>query len=102
MKKTAKVRPLQKKVAPIKATSGAGFGVEDKIAAVCVAAILLGRSPFPEFPGRLVRIGFQVRPDGWHFDDLLLTFERNGGGYRAALSIRSKKEISGKAFSPAG
>ena len=99
MKKPGKARSLVKNVAPIKATSGAGFAVEDKVAAVCAAAILLGRSPFSEFPGRLVRIGFQVRPDGWHFDDALLTFERETGGYQAALSIRSKREISGQAIS---
>lgn len=98
-KKPTKARPLAKKVVPVKATSGAGFAVEDKVAAVCAAAILLGRSPFPRFPGRLSRIGFQVQPDGWHFDDILLTFQRDTGTYQAALSVRSKTEITTKAIS---
>ena len=99
MKKRVRLRPPAKKVAPIKATSGAGFAVEDKVAAVCAAAMLLGRSPFPELAGRLVRIGFQVRPDGWHFDDLLLSFARDTGGYTAAVSLRSNTQISRNALS---
>ncbi len=47
------------------------------MAAVYAATILLRRSPFPELPGRLVRAGFQVRPDGGYFDDMLLSFEHD-------------------------
>lgn len=77
------VRPLAKQVAPIKAVAGIGVAVEDRVAAVGAAAILLGRSPFPPFTGRLVRLGFQVRSGGWHFDDLLFTFERATDRYHA-------------------
>jgi hypothetical protein len=58
------VRPLAKRVAPIKAVAGVGVAVEDRVVAVGAAAILLGRSPFPALTGRLVRLGFQVRPEG--------------------------------------
>jgi len=100
MKKIArKARPLAKKVAPIKSTSGRGFAVEDRVAAVGAAAMLLGRSPFPVFPGRLIRMSFQVRPDGWHFEDILFTFEREVGSYQAGTSVRSKREISSRSIS---
>lgn len=98
-KKPAKVRSPARKVAPVKATAGPGFAVEDKVAAACAAGMLLGRSPFPEFPGKLVRIGFQVRPDHWHFEDLLLSFERDAGNYHAGISVRSNQQISSAAFS---
>ena len=98
-KKPTKTRPLAKKVAPVKATAGPGFAVEDKVAAACAAGMLLGRSPFPEFPGKLVRIGFQVRPDHWHFEDMLLSFERDAGTYHSGISVRSNQQISSAAFS---
>lgn len=100
MKRSAKkARPLARKAAPIKATSGAGFAVEDKVAAVAAAAMMAERSPFPQCPGRLVRISFQVHPDHWDFDDLLLKLERDNGSYHAALSIKSREEITTKAMS---
>lgn len=94
------VRSLAKQVAPIKAVAGIGVAVEDRVAAVGAAAILLGRSPFPPFAGRPLRLGFQVRPDGWHFDDLLFTFERSTGQYRVGASVRSKREITSRSISP--
>lgn len=98
-KKPAKLASPAKRIAPIKATAGTGFPVEDKVAAVCAAAILLGRGPFSEFPGRLGRVGFQVRPDNWHFEDLLLSFERDTGSYQAGISVRSNRQITSTAFS---
>jgi hypothetical protein len=92
-------RPLAKQVAPIKAVAGVGVAVEDRVAAVGAAAMLLGRSPFAGFPGRLVRIGFQVRTENWHFDDLLFTFERDTGRYQVGASVRSKQEISRQSIS---
>jgi len=53
------VRPLAKQIAHIKAVAGIGVAVEDRIAAVGAAAILLGRSPFPTLTGRLVRLAFR-------------------------------------------
>lgn len=91
-------RPLAKQVAPIKAVAGVGVAVEDRVAAVAAAAMLLGRSPFATFAGRLVRIGFQVRTENWHFDDLLFTFERDVGGYLVGASVRSKQEISSRSI----
>ncbi len=97
--KPAKPASPAKKVAPIKATAGTGFPIEDKVAAVGAAAILLGSSPFPEFPGKLVRIGFQVRPAHWHFEDVLFSLERDAGNYQAGVSIRSNQQISSVALS---
>lgn len=93
------VRPLAKRVAPIKAVAGVGVAVEDRVAAVGAAAILLGRSPFPALTGRLVRLGFQVRPEGWHFDDLLFTFEQASDRYHVGASVRSKREITSRSIS---
>ena len=90
---------LSKAVAPTKSTSGEGYAVEDKIAALCSAALLLSRSPFANLPGRLTRIDFQVAVDHWEFNDLLLTVEGTTGTYRAATSIRSKREITSGGFS---
>lgn len=39
-----------KAIAPTKATSGEGFNVEDKVAASCAVALLLGRSPVASSP----------------------------------------------------
>ena len=100
-RKPAKDSSPVRKVAPVKATAGVGFAVEDKVAAVCAAGILLGRSPFPEFPGKLVRVGFQVRPDHWHLDDLLLTFEPDAGNYQVCASLRSNRQITAAAISTA-
>jgi hypothetical protein len=88
-----------KAIAPTKATSGEGFNVEDKVAASCAAALLLGRSPFPSLPGLVTRLDFQVAADHWHFNDLLLTMQDTSGAYRAAVSIRSKREITSGGFS---
>jgi hypothetical protein len=60
---------LSKTVAPTKSTSGEGFTVEDKVAAMCAATLLLGRSPFAGLPGRLTRIDFQVAVDHWDLGD---------------------------------
>lgn len=92
-------RPLAKQVAPIKATAGVGVAVEDRVAAVGAAAMLLGRSPFHAFTGRLVRIGFQTRLENWHLDDLLFTFEQDTGSYQVGASVRSKREINTRSIS---
>ena len=89
---------MSKAVAPTKSVSGEGFTVEDKVAAMCTAALLLGRSSFARLPGRLTRIDFQVAVDHWDFNDLLLTMEDAAGVYRAAISIRSKCEITSGGF----
>lgn len=98
MKKKQSSRKKAKALPPTKAASGEGFTIEDKIGAICAASLLTGRSPFAGLPGQLIRVDFQVAADHWQFNDLLLTMEDTAGYYRAAVSIRSKREIRSSGF----
>lgn len=44
-------------------------------------------------------MGFQVRPDGWHFEDILFNFEHEARRYKVGASIRSKQEITSRSIS---
>lgn len=76
---------------PTSPTSSEGFGFTyaDKVGALALLR-LLSRTPFGgQDLGHVVQVQFGQRPAGWHFDDILLTLERDGQIRRLALSIKS-------------
>ncbi len=85
---------MSKKVAPPKSTGGGGFVFEDKVCAWFLAHMLADEPPFDPHLGRLERIDFQTRPDGWFLDDILLSLTSNNGLHRCALSIKSNTQFN--------
>ena len=66
---------MAREVAPTKVTGGGGFEFEDKVAAFFMCHLLCGCPPLDPNFGLIKRIDFQVRADGWLFDDLLLSLK---------------------------
>lgn len=83
-----------KKVAPTKVTGGGGFEFEDKVTAFFLCYLLDARPPLDPSLGIIKRLDFQVRADGWLFDDLLLTLENGNKKKRCAFSIKSNPQFS--------
>lgn len=54
-----------KGIPPTKAASGAGFTVEDKVAALCATALLLGRSPLRQIGARQSNDQFSSTFQSW-------------------------------------
>ena len=71
-----------------KSTGGGGFAFEDEVGAYFMSFMLAGTDAFPKLKlGRLVRVKFQRKVDGWDLDDLILEFERDGLNKFCAFSI---------------
>ncbi len=87
-------------VAPPKNTGGGGFVFEDKVCAFYLACMLADEPPLDAGLGRLERIDFQVRPDGWYLDDALLTLRSGGTRHRCALSIKSNTQFGASTAPP--
>jgi hypothetical protein len=86
-----------RKVATSKQTGGGGFVFEDKASACFISYFLADRSPFSHEIGKIKKIEYQVRPEGWLFDDLLLTTEdSNETIHRIAVSSKSNIQINTK------
>lgn len=86
-----------RKVATSKQTGGGGFVFEDKTSAWFIAHFLSDRSPFLHEIGKIKEIDFQVRPEGWLFDDMLLTLEdTNNVLHKIAISCKSNVQINTK------
>jgi hypothetical protein len=84
---------MPKATAPAKSTGGGGFVFEDKTCSWFLTHMLADEPPFGDDVGRLVRIDFQTRPDGWLLDDLLLTLVSRSGQLRCALSVKSNTQF---------
>lgn len=96
MEKGKKVIEIRK-VATSKQTGGGGFVFEDKVSAWFISHFLSDRSPFTHEKGKIKKIEYQIRPEGWLFDDLLLTTEDcNATIHRIAISIKSNIQINTK------
>lgn len=65
-------------VATAKQTGGGGFLYEDRVNAYFLACMLTGTPPFNKEYGIIEKIKFQVRADGWFFDDVLLHCKSQG------------------------
>lgn len=96
MAKGKKVTEIRQ-VATSKQTGGGGFVFEDKASAWFISHFLADRSPFGHEMGKIKKIEYQVRPEGWLFDDLLLIMEdSNATIHRVAISSKSNIQISTK------
>jgi len=94
MAKGKKVTAIRK-VATSKQTGGGGFVFEDKVSAWFISHLLSDRSPFTHEIGKIKKIEYQTRPEGWLFDDLLLTVQdSNTVTHRIAISSKSNIQIN--------
>jgi|GEM_PF-3141162 len=82
------------KIASAKQTGQGGTSYEDKTIAFFLACLLTETSPFGPTYGKIIKISFQVRADGWHFDDCLLKLENNVGQHNVAVSIKSARHFT--------
>ena len=81
---------MPKNIATSKQTGGGGFVFEDKVSAWFLANMLSNNPPFNTELGRISKIDFQVRQDGWLLDDLLLTINANEQSItKIAISVKS-------------
>lgn len=86
-----------RKVATSKQTGGGGFVFEDKASAWFISHFLADRSPFNHEIGKIKKIEYQIRPEGWLFDDLLLITESTSAtSHRVAISSKSNIQINTK------
>jgi hypothetical protein len=94
---TDKKKDKIREVATPKQTGGGGFVFEDKVTAWFCAHFLADTIPLNKSLGKIIRIDFQVRPEGWLFDDLLLT-QKNADGEtcRTAVSVKSNIQFNSK------
>lgn len=81
-------------VATAKQTGGGGFLYEDRVNAYFMACMLTGTSPFNKEYGIIEKIKFQVRADGWLFDDVLLLCKSQGNTLMIATSIKSSQQFT--------
>ncbi len=81
-------------VAPPKSTGGGGFVFEDQVCAWLLACMLADDPPLDAAHGRLERIDFQARVDGWFLDDAVLTLAHAAARARCALSIKSDSQFA--------
>ncbi|WP_394674604.1 hypothetical protein [uncultured Chryseobacterium sp.] len=82
-----------RKISTAKQSGGGGFVFEEKVSAWLCAHLLSNRSPFSSDIGNITRIDYQVRSDGWLFDDLLLTTTANDDQTKVAISSKSNIQI---------
>lgn len=91
---------MAQKVAPPKNTGGGGFNFEDQVAAYFLSFLLVGETPFTYPLGRVVRVNFQTRVDGWLLDDLLLTLGWHDSLSSCALSVKSNAQFTARNAPP--
>ena len=84
-------KKMNPKVVSPKSTGGGGFVFEDKVAAWALSHLLSNEQLFNNENETLIeKIQWQVRAEGWIFDDLLLTMKSDDGQlHRCAFSIKS-------------
>ncbi|CAA9196009.1 hypothetical protein FLA105534_00902 [Flavobacterium bizetiae] len=94
MSKNKKV-PAVRNVATPKQTGGGGIVFENKVTAWFCAHFLQDSLSLNSEVGRIIRIDFQVRAEGWLFDDLLLT-NKNADNQicRVAVSVKSNVQFN--------
>lgn len=82
------------KIATSKQTGGGGFTFEDKVSAYFLSKLLSGTFALDPSVGAITNIAYQVRPDGWLLDDLLLTFNDGRHDHKVAVSAKSNRQIT--------
>src|SRR5688572_6000310 len=81
-------------IATAKQTGGGGFLYEDRINSYFMACMLTATPPFNTEYGTIEKLKFQVRADGWFFDDVLLLCKSRGESVRIATSIKSSHQFT--------
>lgn len=82
------------RIASPTATEGFGFTYADKVGAIALLRLLSRTAIADQALGYVVKVQFGQRPAGWHFDDILLTLERDGQLRHIGLSIKSATHVS--------
>ncbi len=85
---------------PPQLTGGKGFSFEDQVGAWCLAQMLAGICRFGADIAQLQRVEFQTGADGWHLDDLLVTWSEETVDRRCAISIKSNRQFSRRSAPP--
>jgi ABC-type oligopeptide transport system ATPase subunit len=81
-------------IASSKQTGLGGITYEDKVNAYFLACLLSETPPFNKDHGLIEKIKFQVRADGWMFDDALLFLRALGNDKRIAISVKSGQQFT--------
>ena len=90
--------PIRRK-APVRLTGGAGFRYENPVAARFLLDMLAGNNSLGADFGRVTRVNWQARDDGWLADDLAVSCETPLGEKRlAGISIKSDQQVSSVGF----
>jgi hypothetical protein len=85
---------MAKEIATPKVNAGGGFSFEDKTVAYLLACLLDDKPPLDSNLGTIERLDFQVRVDGWHLDDVLITLNANDTRRRCAMSVKSNQQFT--------
>ncbi len=87
---------MAKEITTAKQSSGAGFLFEDKVFSWFAIAFLAHRIPLSNISGRISRIAFQARAEGWLLDDLVLTMKTESHDtFNIPISVKSNVQFSG-------
>lgn len=91
---------MARKTATFKQTAGGGFNFEDKVCAWFLSHLLTDKCAFDIALGKIQQVDFQVKPDGWLLDDLLINQQLgNGEYYNIAVSVKSNSQFNTKGVS---
>jgi SpoVK/Ycf46/Vps4 family AAA+-type ATPase len=94
-----KTTNLARKKAPVRLSSGAGFRYENLVAARFLLDMISATNTLGADFGRITRIDWQARDEGWLADDLALQCETPLTGTRSVgLSIKSDQQVTTTGF----
>jgi len=86
---------MVRKVATAKQTSGGGYCFEDKVSSWFLAHFILDKHVFNPDLGKVIRIDYQVRPDDWLVDDILVTLKKTDNTeIKVAVSAKSNVQFT--------
>ena len=85
--------------APVRLTGNSGTSYEDIVAARFLLDMLSGSNNLGTEFGRITRVDWQARDDGWLVDDLAISCETPQGQKRSAgISIKSNQQVTRAGF----
>jgi hypothetical protein len=96
---TRKVPAAPKQKAPVRPTGGSGSRYENQIAARFLVDLLSGTNSLGPGFGRVFRVDWQARDQGWLADDLALSCQVGSDLVRSiGLSIKSNEQVTTHGF----
>ena len=85
--------------APVRLTGGAGFRFENAVAARFLLDMLTARNALGSEFGRVVRVDWQARDQGWLLDDLAIQCRTlNGSDRSVGFSVKSHEQVNTAGF----